>query len=655
MKRLKLKSCIAMVIIAIAVSVGFMSCEKEKEPLKLSTLNITGVIIPPLIETYRGAEVTVKGNGFEMGDILDLKANDGTVYTITVTAVSDNSVTFIVPAELNTGLYAFSVTRGDISESLSYLNIVIIANLSIPDVAGKNIKGVVYCGSEGVADVVVSDGFDVTVTDENGIYYLSSAKENGYVFISVPSGYEAPVKNGMVQFFAYLTQPQTAVEQKDFSLVQSDQSEYTVLAMADLHLANRNNDISQFELNFLAETKAMCAQYSILNRKIYGITLGDMSWELYWYQNSYALPEYINAIKSIGCPLFNTIGNHDNDPYFANDWLAEKTYKTVAGPTYYSFNIGEIHYVVLDNVEYINEGGSIGIIGDRNYNQKVVTAQIEWLKKDLATVTDKTAPVIVAMHCPLYSVNISGENQTHSISLQNGTELKNCFSEFSTVHYLTGHTHLNYNVSDGNTFEHNTGAVCATWWWTGKNGYAGNHICKDGEPGGYGVYEISGRNIKWYYKSIGYPKEKQFRTYDRNTIHITAEKYTPHASDTHKILFENTYAGEYKNQSADNYILINIWNYDPNWNIEVKEGETVLPVTRISTKDPLHIISYEAKRFEVGQQAPTSAFVTNTTTHMFRVQASSPESTINIKVTDGFGNEYTETMTRPKEFSTSMQ
>ncbi|MDR2652469.1 MAG: calcineurin-like phosphoesterase C-terminal domain-containing protein [Prevotellaceae bacterium] len=655
MKGLKLESFIVTVIIAVIVSGGFMSCEKESKPLKLSTLNITEVVIPPVIETYRGAEVTIMGKGFKTGDVLALKANDGTVYTLAVNVVTSNSITFSIPAELNTGLYAFSVTRENVSEALNYLNIIIVANLSIPDISGKNIKGVVYCGSEGIANVIVSDGFDVTITDENGIYYLSSEKKNGYVFISVPSGYEAPVKNGMVQFFAYLTQPQTVTEQRDFSLIQSDQSEYIVLAMADLHLANRNNDINQFEKNFLAETKAMCTQYNILNKKIYGLTLGDMSWDAYWYSNSYALPEYINAIKDIGCPLYNTMGNHDNDPYFANDWLAEETYKTVVGPTYYSFNIGEIHYIVLDNIEYLNDGGTTGVIGDRDYNQKIVADQIEWLKKDLATIDDKTTPIIVGMHCPLYKVSINNGNQTSSISLQNGTELKNCFSEFSTVHYLTGHTHLNYNVADGNTFEHNTGAVCATWWWTGANGYAGNHICKDGEPGGYGVYEISGRDIKWYYKSIGYSKEKQFRTYDRNTIHITAEKYTPHASDAHKTLFENTYAGEYKNESSDNYVLINIWNHDPNWTIEVKEGETVLPVTRIAAKDPLHIISYEAKRFDVGRQTPTSSFVTNTTTHIFRVKASSPTSTLTIRVTDSFGNEYNETMARPKEFSTSMQ
>ncbi|WP_218565308.1 metallophosphoesterase N-terminal domain-containing protein [Sphingobacterium multivorum] len=41
------------------------------------------------------------------------------------------------------------------------------------------VKGVVYANGVGVANVVVSDGFEVTMTDAAGIYYLpSSKKEN---------------------------------------------------------------------------------------------------------------------------------------------------------------------------------------------------------------------------------------------------------------------------------------------------------------------------------------------------------------------------------------------------------------------------------------------------------------------------------------------
>ena len=103
-----------------------------------------------------------------------------------------------------------------------------------------------------------------------------------------------------------------------------------------------------------------------------------------------------------------------------------------------------------------------------------------------------------------------------------------------------------------------------------------------------------------------------------------------------------------------NDVLINVWGYDPSWTVEVTEGGTSLAVERVSVKDPLHIISYEAKRLNAGA-VPTSSFITGNTAHMFRVRASSATSTLEIKVTDRFGNIYTETMTRPKAFTWSMQ
>src|SRR5690606_12939149 len=99
-----------------------------------------------------------------------------------------------------------------------------------------------------------------------------------------------------------------------------------------------------------------------------------------------------------------------------------KKYRDIIGPTYYSFNLGEVHYVVLDNIQYINTGGAPGVVGQRNYNDVITPEQIEWLKKDLETLPDKTAPVVIAMHAPLYrppALDESG-NQVASLSLNNG-------------------------------------------------------------------------------------------------------------------------------------------------------------------------------------------------------------------------------------------
>ncbi|MFN2313104.1 MAG: calcineurin-like phosphoesterase C-terminal domain-containing protein [Bacteroidales bacterium] len=643
-----------ILLLFAVVMTACSGCVKDPpEPEPEDGLKITGISIPSSISVPAGGEIVLTGTGFAVNDIIEfvLTTDAGKSYNGTVTAVTGQTATLLLPAGVTSGTYRLTVRRGNESLVLGTLTINVTTGTSIPDKPGMTIKGIVYCDGEGVPGVVVSDGYEVAVTDSEGIYYLPSSKLYRFVFISLPGNYEIATSDNIPQFFRRLAGGST-VEQHDFSLVRADNSRHVILPMADWHLANRNDDLSQFSNGIVPDVNATISSYAGTGTKVYGVAMGDMTWDTYWYENNFRLPNYLTEMKKINCPMFNVIGNHDNDPYVAADIGAEQPFRELIGPTYYSFNLGEVHYVVLDNVEYINTGGSQGVIGARNYNDVIVSAQTSWLAKDLAAVTDKSRPLVILMHTQLYgNPTLDGSGQpVSSIALNNGSTLLSLVDGFDEVHVVTGHTHINYTVESGSVMEHNTAAVSATWWWTGKTGYANNHICKDGSPGGYGVWEVDGREIEWYYKSMGYPKNYQFRTYDLNTVHITASAFAPNSTDA--ALAE--YAGVYATPDAVNDVLINIWGYDPQWTVDVKEGNTPLTVERVTAKDPLHIISYEAKRLNVGA-IPTSSFVTGNTAHMFRVRASSATSTLTVTVTDRFGNVYTEAMTRPKEFTWSMQ
>src|SRR5690606_11436363 len=242
-------------------------------------------------------------------------------------------------------------------------------------------------------------------------------------------------------------------------------------------------------------------------------------------------------------------------------------------------------------------------------------------------------------------------NQTSTIRLSNSAEFIAAFNGFPNVHVLTGHTHIQYHVENSTSLmEHNSAAVCATWWWTGRSGYANNQICKDGTPGGYVIWEMENKDLKWQYKSINYEKNYQFRAYDLNKVHITPAEHAPSYTGSEF----SKYAAEYANKNNNNEILINVWGYDPKWKVEVFEGGQSLAVNRVSVLDPLHIISYSAKRLNVNA-VPTADFVSSKTAHMFKTTAASPTSTLEIKVTDCFGNIYRETMVRPKAFGYLMR
>lgn len=637
------------------IGLAFSSCQ-DKNPIDFdenNNLDITGVSIPSSLDVERGGTVTLIGKGFKMGDKIKLTSSlDPNIsYSSDVSAVADGTVTFSVPDGLTTANYRINVVRGTKDLLLGAVLLNLVANTDIPDKAGMTVKGVVYADGKGIPGVVVSDGYEVAVTDEQGIYYLPSLKKIGFVFISIPGNYEVVNTGKAPQFFKRLNNSTSTIEQKDFSLMKTNNQNHVVIPMADWHLANRNNDIDQFTSKVLPDVNATIDHYSANDTKVYVLTLGDMTWDAYWYDNKFGLNEYIPYMNMLNCPVFNVIGNHDYDPYYANDWEAENKYREVLGPTYYSFNLGEVHYVVLDDVEYLNSGGAIGTVGDRNYNTNISPDQIAWLKKDLAAIADKSTPIVVAMHTPLYrrpTLDANG-NQVNDQALANGSTLINCLKDFSSVHVLTGHTHVNYSVEEENLMEHNTAAICATWWWTGRNGYAGNHICKDGSPGGYSIWQMKGKDLQWRYKGIGYQEEYQFRSYDLNKVHITAAEFAPNSSDEALA----PYVGPYGQKSVNNEVLINLWGYDSQWNIEVTENGNQLNVSRINTKDPLHIISYDALRLNAGA-TPTGAFVTNDTAHMFKVTASAPDTTLEIKVTDRFGNVYRENMIRPKAFTLTM-
>src|SRR5690606_16895978 len=180
-------------------------------------------------------------------------------------------------------------------------------------------------------------------------------------------------------FFNRLSRPADTVEIQDFSLTKVNNEKHVLLALGDMHLANRTDDIQQFQEGFLVDVNKTIQSYKSAGTKVYALALGDMTWDSFWYSNNYNLQNYRTQMNDIKTTVFNTSGNHDSDPYVADDWYSSSQFRDILGPTYYSFNLGKVHYIVLDNVEYINDGGAPGKVGSRNYNGVILAEQMEWL------------------------------------------------------------------------------------------------------------------------------------------------------------------------------------------------------------------------------------------------------------------------------------
>ena len=614
---------------------------------------VTDQLVPgSTFYTSTTKELTIQGKGFSEGDALALAdIATGAEIPLTLKAVDHAYVTFAVPQDIPTGSYRLVVHRGRESQVLGILKFRRSLDIEIPDKEGMNVKGVVFCGSLPVAGVVVSDGEVVTTTDDTGCYYLASKKHHGYVFMSVPSGYEPQSENSVPLIWGPVTPGEEACEQVDFELVEAPgQDDFDLLVLADIHLANRLGDIAQYKNLMLPEVKNYVANAS---KKVYILNMGDMTFDLYWNSNKYNMGDYVNTLKDSAIPalIYHVPGNHDNDEYAKDDYTAEQPYKDNLGPTYYSFNIGKAHFIMLDNTVYLNAGADAATRtpGDHSYNSAFTEMELAWLKADLATVKDKSAPLVIGTHCQVFYYN-SSLDITPSMAYGHSTVLDQLLTEFTDVHIISGHTHNNttMKVREG-LMEHNTGGSCATWWWTGY--YSNGHICKDGAPGGMGVYEFRDTDLEWYYKGYGEARDFQLRTYDMNNV----KTFFANNSVIRNMIRYYPDRNDYVNV-GNNVVYINVWGWDPEWKVSVKENGVELNPTRVYMKDPLHTYAYDATRvYKNSNNTYTEVLTSSNNYHLFAVNASSATSTLMIEVTDRFGNKYTETMSRPKEFAAQIE
>lgn len=452
------------------------------------------------------------------------------------------------------------------------------------------LKGAVHDErGRGIPGVAVTDGTTVVRTDGRGRYTLQSTTEAHFVYLSLPAGYEVPTEESLPRFYKKI-EPQQGLFRADFTLrrmTRPDKKHYAIL-WADPQV-NNAEQAAQMHATAVPDTRALVEELQ-KSGPVHGIAAGDISWDA-----PPIIPEFKKAVKAMGVPFFSVLGNHDMDIHVRSDERTDSTFRESFGPAWYSFNRGEAHYVVLDNVFYYSDGYNyIGYLSER---------QLKWLEQDLATVKPG-APVFVSMHIPAYTDEKKryGLDRDHPGNITfNRRYLFDLLKPYK-AHLLTGHTHYNENRTEGGVYEHIHGAVCGAWWTT--------PVCDDGTPAGYGVYEVDGTDVKWFYKSIGRDRDHQLRVYNR---------------------------GAYPEKPAD--VAVNVWNWDSDWKVEWYEDGVAKGAMRREVD-----YDAEAVRLMSGADKPGKYnwIEPSLTAHMFFATPSPAARVVEVMVTDRFGRRYRE-------------
>jgi predicted phosphodiesterase len=447
--------------------------------------------------------------------------------------------------------------------TLSFRNAFSFAGLKGAAVAGK-----VTAAGKPLANVLVSDGFNIVQTGKDGSYKLTPDAKAEFVFISIPSGYEFPHEKFIARHYHTLSQGGNF----DFQLVplKKQDSKHTFIVWADPQVKNKK-DVAQMMAQSVPDTKQTVASFGA-DELIHGIGVGDLVWD-----NHDLFADYNGAIGQIGIPFFQGLGNHDMDYRLGDDSTSDQTFKKHYGPTYYSFNRGRAHYVMLDDVRYLGK--------EREYDGYVTEQQLNWLAKDLKYV-NKDDVLFICLHIPVFS------------HVENKNDLYKLLKPFKNVHILSGHTHFNANNINDNIYEHNHGTVCGAWW-TGP-------VCEDGTPRGYAVYTVEGNQVKWYYKCMESDKSNQV----------------------------SVFVDELTNQKR---MIANVYNWDPKWKVEYwLDGQYKGVLKNEHGMDPIAVKLYKGDMLPAGRHFPEP----RDTDHLFVAHFGPEVKKVKVVVTDRFGDKY---------------
>lgn len=520
----------------------------------------------------------------------------------------------------------------------TFLGIVTIALAAVSVSGNTDVRGTVTdTNGAPLKNVVVSDGHSVAYTDSKGNYRLNSPLDLGLVFVSTPDGYEpAQRRQNRPQFWADVKPGHKHPVNFKLRKLEND-SALAVIIAADLQVANRVDDRKLLRELYVPEINRAADSLRNLGMSPILITLGDQTCDFFWYKNDYRLPDF-NREFTVNVPVYHTMGNHDNDPYIEGDVPATATWRKENGPAYYSFNRGGSHFVVLDNMIYINDGGRQGHSGNRHCDTGMTDEQLDWLEKDLAAVKDKNAPLFLTMHGILLSFPVAeGGKLKRMYRMKEGVErLDSILKPFTNVIALSGHAHNAHyqHHTNGRIREYNYPACMGTWWSARVTPNQTNYsVCRDGSPRGIGIWNFSGERPTQIYKGFGYPTDFQIKAYDLNTVTVN----------------DSTFTKEYLPGNPDNknVLLANIWAYEPGCSVKMYENGKELKVKNVMAQDPVYFNEHTIPLFKSGVPVE-KPFQPEMTAHMFRATAETATAPVTIEFRDIYGNVFRKVLERGK-------
>ncbi len=429
----------------------------------------------------------------------------------------------------------------------------------------RNRDSVCQKNEKGLGRVLVSDGLNVVKTNFKGEYELplptdADEARGMSIFVTQPDGYSVPVDEFNVPQFYYVHKPNGSplgVEGEPFRFgglaptgALPNEINFPMIWTGHkrkfkIVVAGDTQAYSNTEIGYIRDTIA--SEWAAINDLQAVIVEGDvMGDDLSLY------PRFKEILSVAKAPQYYVGGNHDLDFDAPSDDHSFDTFRREWGPEYYSFDIGQVHFVVLDDVKYpcldednldgLHGGCDDDILSGATYNGVITERQLEWLANDLAHVPAHKL-IVVNKHIPIASFidqNIARQMVDNQVDLY---KTLGCEQDSDTGFFppencarrvlaLSGHTHTLEQIRPGESFEGwettltsggiyesggpapfpqiVTGAAAGSWW---SGDFDSNVVPESwqrlGGPRGYLVIEFNGNQYRDTFKATGMAADKQ--------------------------------------------------------------------------------------------------------------------------------------------------
>jgi len=264
--------------------------------------------------------------------------------------------------------------------------------------------GIVYntITNQPLADVTVTDGRNVTKTDDQGRYQLPGWDRAHLISVGLLTqnhdDWYQPIEEGRTAYDFHVT---PAPERCPHTILHLSDTEISASATGLEHwIPFVKEKAAEQQADFILHTGDICRKPGLIKHR-----------------------EVFNH-KTIGIPVRHTLGNHD----FVKDPYGEYTFESLYGPVWYSFDYSGIHYIVAS----IDHGEA-----PSGYEQE---DQWTWLENDLK-LKDPAQPLFITCHGGAKEPGEFHINTPERMALLKGNNFK------ALIH---GHFHVHtFNTEEG--------------------------------------------------------------------------------------------------------------------------------------------------------------------------------------------------------------